>query len=182
MPPDIRRGTCVLQVACHFCADFYRAAQLLHAVGIRQRIRCHETLTSFHIIIFPWALFLNARSRKPLTRKHNLQLCLWTGCSTKKVVTVIWVLALLPRGSSAPLRMLAVEGLPIHFAFLQNWEFLHSLCTQSWWKILLALQLQKTWDRCQLPALQMRSKLPLISAEFLIGDRIRGRQKGPMCS
>lgn len=61
-----------------------------------------------------------------------------------------------------------------------NWETLHSLCTQSWWKILLALQLQKTWDRCQLPALQMRSKLPLISAELLIGDQIRGRQKGPL--
>lgn len=65
---------------------------------------------------------------------------------------------------------LALEALPIHFALLQNWEFLHSLCTQSWWKILLALQLQKTWDRCQLPALYMRSKLPLISAEFFIGD------------
>lgn len=69
MPPDIQRGVYVLHFTCHFCGAFYHAAQLLHAVGIRRRIRCHETLTCFHIIIFPCALSCT-HSRKPLTRKQ----------------------------------------------------------------------------------------------------------------
>lgn len=95
MPPDIQRGMYVLHFTCHFCGAFYHAAQLLHAVGIRRRIRCHETLTCFHIIIFPCALSCT-HSRKPLTRKHNLKVCLWPACSAKKVVTVTSDLPRLP--------------------------------------------------------------------------------------
>lgn len=103
MPPDIQRGMYVEQFTCRFCAAFYHAAQLLHAVGIRQRIRCHETLTCLHIIIFPEALFYT-HSRTPLSRKHSLQLCLWPACSTKKVMTVTSVLHPL-RPLPAPLRI-----------------------------------------------------------------------------